>query len=146
MATEGGGRWLLLVEDNEDDERLAARAIKRAAVQAVVTVARDGEEAVHTLEAVSARLPVLVLLDIMLPKLSGLDVLRWMREREAYRAVPAVVMVGPLHSVDLASIYALGANSLVRKELDYELYMDRMVSTLRYWMDVNATPQGVVLL
>ncbi|MEA2552379.1 MAG: hypothetical protein QOJ65_555 [Fimbriimonadaceae bacterium] len=132
---------MLLVEDNEDEERLATRAFKRAAVEGEIVVARDGEEAIRVLGESDAGLPLLVLLDIKLPKVSGLEVLEWMRSHEKFATVPAVVMVGSGGTADLDEIYRLGANSLVKKELEYEVYMERMVPTLKYWMQVNSVPQ-----
>lgn len=132
--------WFLLVEDNEDEERLALRAFKRAGIQGDVVVARDGEEAMRTLEESSGRLPAFVLLDIRLPKISGLEVLEWMRKKPEFVTVPAIVMVGSAGAMNLNEIYSKGANSLVRKELEYEVYMERMVPTLKYWAEVNAVP------
>ena len=140
MAQGESHRWFLLVEDNEDEERLATRAAKRADLNCEIIVARDGEEAQRILDENSASLPIFALLDIKMPKISGLEVLEWMRKQEKFACVPAIVLVGSAGSLDLNAIYRLGANSLVRKELDYETYMDRMVPTLRYWSQVNTVP------
>lgn len=140
MAKGERRNWFLLVEDNEDEERLALRAFKRAEISGDVTVARDGEEAMRILEESASRLPAFVLLDIKLPKVSGLEVLEWMRQKSDFVTVPAIVLVGSAGAIDLDKIYALGANSLVRKELEYEVYMERMVPTLKYWAQVNAVP------
>jgi two-component system, response regulator len=143
MAQGASRRWFLLVEDNEDEERLAARAFKKAGIDGELVVAKDGEEAIDVLgKAGNGDLPAFALLDIKLPKVSGLDVLDWMRKDERFTSVPAVVLVGSVGAIDLSSIYARGANSLVRKELDYEIYMNRMVPTLQYWLQVNAVPQA----
>jgi two-component system response regulator len=140
MSPGESRRWFLLVEDNEDEERLATRAAKRAELDCDIIVARDGEEAQRILDESSASLPIFALLDIKMPKISGLEVLEWMRKQEKYACVPAIVLVGSVASLDLNAIYLLGANSLVRKELDYEVYMERMVPTLRYWSLVNTVP------
>lgn len=140
MAKGERRNWFLLVEDNEDEERLALRAFKRAEINGDVTVARDGEEAMRILEESAMRLPAFVLLDIKLPKVSGLEVLEWMRQKPDFVTVPAIVLVGSAGAINLDQIYALGANSLVRKELEYEVYMERMVPTLKYWAQVNAVP------
>lgn len=140
MAKGERRNWFLLVEDNEDEERLALRAFKRAEISGEVTVARDGEEAQRILKQSTGGLPSFVLLDIRLPKVSGLEVLEWMRQQPAFATVPAIVLVGSAGGIDLDKIYSLGANSLVRKELEYEIYMERMVPTLKYWAQVNAVP------
>jgi two-component system response regulator len=140
MARGERRNWFLLVEDNEDEERLALRAFKRAEIHGEVIVARDGEEAQRILEEAVGRLPAFVLLDIKLPKISGLEVLEWMRRRPEFVTVPAIVLVGSAGATNLNDIYSIGANSLVRKELEYEVYMERMVPTLKYWAEVNAVP------
>lgn len=140
MAQGESRRWFLLVEDNEDEERLATRAFKRAVPDGQIEIARDGEEAQDHLSKATSNPPAFVLLDIKLPKVNGLEVLQWMRGQPAFISVPAIVMVGSVGSIDLNEIYRLGANSLVRKELEYEVYMDKMVPTFKYWWDVNALP------
>lgn len=137
MAQGESRRWFLLVEDNEDEERLATRAFKRAEIDGEVVVAHDGEEAIEILKNSFDKPPAFALLDIKLPRISGLEVLDWMRQQEPFRGVPAVVMVGSAGMLDLNDIYRRGANSLVRKELEYDVYMERMVPTLRYWLEVN---------
>lgn len=142
MAQGESRRWFLLVEDNEDEERLATRAFKRAEVVGEVVVAHDGEEAIEILKSSLDKPPVFALLDIKLPRVSGLEVLDWMRQQDVLKGVPAVVLVGSVGMIDLNDIYRRGANSLVRKELEYETYMERMVPTIKYWMTVNATTQA----
>jgi two-component system, response regulator len=140
MAQGESRRWFLLVEDNEDEERLATRAFKRAIPDGEVVVARDGEEAQEILARSEERPPAFVLLDIKLPKVNGLEVLAWMRAQSAFATTPAIVMVGSGGSIDLNDIYRMGANSLVRKELEYEVYMEKMVPALKYWWEVNTVP------
>jgi len=141
MAQGESRRWFLLVEDNEDEERLATRAFKRAVPNGEAAVARDGEEAQELLAKSLDNPPAFVVLDIKLPKVNGLEVLAWMRGQPAFATVPAIVMVGSVGSIDLGEIYRLGANSIVRKELEYEVYMDKMVPAFKYWWEVNALPQ-----
>ena len=140
MAQGESRRWFLLVEDNEDEERLAARAFKRAIPEGEMVVAHDGEEAQQILGRSTDRPPTFVLLDIRLPKISGLEVLEWMRRQSAFSTVPAIVMVGSAGPMDLDEIYRLGANSLVTKELEYEIYMDKMVPAFKYWWQINSVP------
>src|SRR5437763_672075 len=104
MAQGESRRWFLLVEDNEDEERLAARAAKRAGIECEIVVARDGEEALRVLAETGPLLPLFVLLDIRLPKISGLEVLQWMRSNERFSGVPAIVLVGSAGSMDLNEI------------------------------------------
>jgi len=140
MALGEGRRWFLLVEDNEDEERLAKRAFLRAVPDGEVQVAHDGEEAQELLSQTLTRPPAFVVLDIRLPKVNGLEVLQWMRQQPELNTVPAIVMVGSAGQVDLQEIYRMGANSLLRKELEYEDYMQKMVPAFKYWWDLNATP------
>jgi len=142
MTQGDGRRWFLLVEDNEDEERLATRAANRAGIDCEVRVARDGEEAERVLSGAAGDPPAFVLLDIKLPKVNGLEVLQWMRSQPHFSGVPAIVLVGASGSVDLNEIYRMGANSLVRKELDYEVYMARMVPAIKYWCEVNTVPKS----
>ncbi len=140
MALGEGRRWFLLVEDNEDEERLASRAFKRAVPDGDIRVAHDGEEAQAILAEVMSRPPAFVVLDIRLPKINGLEVLQWMREHREFNSVPAIVMVGSAGHLDLDEIYRMGANSLLRKELEYEDYMQKMVPAFKYWWELNAIP------
>src|SRR3954451_17493177 len=100
MAQGESRRWFLLVEDNEDEERLAVRAFKRAIPEGEVVVAHDGEEAQDLLGNSKSNPPTFVLLDIKLPKVSGLEVLEWMRKQPPFVSVPAIVMVGSVGSID----------------------------------------------
>lgn len=136
----GTRRWFLIAEDNEDEERLARRAFARSGLAAECVVARDGEEAIKLLEECGEDPPCFVILDIKMPRVDGLEVLTWMRSMDRFGAVPAIVMVGSAASLDLNAIYKMGANSLVRKELEYDVYMDRMVPMLKYWMEINVLP------
>jgi two-component system response regulator len=140
MALGESRRWFLLVEDNEDEERLAIRAFKRAVPEGDAVVARDGEEAQRMLSASTTNPPAFVVLDIRLPKINGLEVLRWMRTHHEFTAVPGIVMIGSAGMVDQDEIYRMGANSLLRKELEYDDYMAKMVPAFKYWWELNAVP------
>jgi two-component system, response regulator len=142
LMAQGERRWFLLVEDNEDEERLARRAFSRSGLQAELVVAHDGEEAIKLLESCADDLPCFALLDIKMPRVDGIEVLKWMRSQEKFWVVPAIVMVGSAAATDLGSIYRFGANSLVRKELEYDVYMEKIVPMLKYWMEINVLPQS----
>lgn len=128
---------MLVVEDNLDDERLATRTFTRAGRQERFEVARDGEEALRKLRAQEP--PSLVLLDLKLPRLSGIDVLLAIRDDERLRTVPVVVLTSSDERSDIAACYELGCNAFVRKPIDYEEYTGELRTTLDFWLGVNRT-------
>ena len=139
-------RLILLVEDNEDDEIMTVDALRSATAPVEIAVVRDGAEALDWLFArgpYSARsasvAPDVVLLDIRLPKLSGLDVLAAIRASPATATLPVVMLTSSSEDIDLERAYRLGANSYVRKPVSYEDFM-RVVSHLgQYWTGCNET-------
>jgi DNA-binding response OmpR family regulator len=138
---------VLLVEDNPDDEELARLAFEDSAIAPEVMVARDGEEALDYLFATGAYSsrepdmdPQLVLLDLKLPKLDGLSVLRRMRENERTRLVPVVILTSSDEQRDMVSGYSLGANSYVRKPLDFSEFATAVRQLEEYWLVLNRTP------
>ncbi len=135
---EATGRWLLVVEDNADDERLATRTFKLAGRSEEWRVAHDGEEALEMLKDETP--PTLVLLDLKLPRLSGVDVLTAIRDDERLGRTPVVVLTSSDERTDLAACYALGCNAFVRKPVDYEEYTRDLRTTLDFWLNVNRTP------
>ena len=135
---EATGRWLLVVEDNADDERLATRTFKQAGRSEEWRVAHDGEEALEMLK--DSTPPTLVLLDLKLPRLSGVDVLTAIRDDERLGRTPVVVLTSSDERTDLAACYALGCNAFVRKPVDYAEYTRDLRATLEFWLDVNRIP------
>jgi two-component system, response regulator len=134
---------LLLVEDNPDDEGLALRALKKSGVKNPVVVARDGEEAVRKLPEVCANgSPSLVLLDLKLPKLSGLEVLERIRLYEGTRLVPVVVLTSSDEAVDILGCYTRGANAFVRKPVDFDEFIEAVDSIVRFWLKRNLLPMS----
>jgi len=119
------------------------RALSAGQVPAKVDVARDGEEALLYLFGVGdgavVRVPDLILLDIKLPKISGLEVLRAIRTHEATKLVPVVMLTSSDDMYDVATSYRLGANSYVRKKEDYEQFMEHIRVTGLYWVVINRT-------
>lgn len=130
---------ILLVEDDPDDELLALRALGANDLVAEVVVARDGAEALERLFRGDA-LPDLVLLDLKLPKVDGLEVLRRLRADERTRRLPVVVLSSSTERRDVVACYGLGANSYVRKPVDFARFV-RVVEQLEsYWLALNEAP------
>jgi two-component system response regulator len=138
------------VEDNADDEKLTLRAFKRAHMVNPIAVARDGVEALDYLFARGAHadrqgapLPTLVILDLKLPRLDGLGVLKALRADERTRLIPVVVLTSSKEEQDLVSSYSLGANSYVRKPVDFTEFMEAVRVLGVYWLMMNqAPPEG----
>lgn len=141
------GEVILLVEDNPDDEALALRALRRSAPIEDVVVARDGVEALDYLFATGPHagrdrsvMPRLVLLDLKLPRVDGLEVLRRMRADERTRLVPVVVLTSSAEEQDLIDGYGFGANSYVRKPVDFARFIRAVEQLKLYWLSLNETP------
>lgn len=136
---------ILLVEDNPDDEALALRALKKSAIADDLIVARDGVEALEYLldqNKSSADLPALVLLDINLPRLDGLEVLRCLRENAVTHLLPVVMLSSSREEQDISSSYEYGCNSYIRKPVDFKKFSDMMVLVERYWLNLNEAPNA----
>lgn len=136
---------ILLVEDNSDDEALTLHALKKGNVVNDVVVVRDGPEALDYLfaEGTFAQreegLPAVVLLDLKLPKLDGLEVLRRLRSDERTRLLPVVVLTSSKEECDLVNSYDLGANSYVRKPVDFVQFVEAVRQLGLYWLVLNET-------
>ena len=138
-------QYILLVEDNPDDEALTLRALKKNNILNEVVVARDGAEALEVLFATGAHagrqaLPQLVLLDLKLPKIDGLDVLRRLRADPRTRLQPVVVLTTSIEERDVVTSYDLGANSYIRKPVDFEQFVDAVRQLGIYWLVLNVPP------
>ena len=138
---------ILLVEDSEDDADLTLRAFQRGAKSCQVDVVRDGQEAVDYLfrqgrhaERYPATRPALVLLDLKLPRLCGLEVLRVLRANPMTSPIPIVVMSCSGEPKDIEACYRLGANSYVRKPVDFDAFMTTVELLSRYWLETNTPP------
>jgi two-component system response regulator len=139
-------RVILLVEDNADDEKLTVRALKKHNVVNDIVVVRDGVEALDYLWGTGAyagrnrsELPNVVLLDLKLPKLDGLEVLRRLRGNEGTKRLPVVVLTSSKEEQDLMSSYNLGANSYIRKPVDFNEFMEAVRQLGVYWLMLNET-------
>jgi two-component system, response regulator len=134
-----GGRSILLVEDNADDVELALRAFRKVDMPANIEIARDGAVALQYILG-DAPLPVLVLLDLQLPKVHGLDVLRRMRSEQRTRRVPVVILTSSSEMSDIQASYELGANSFIRKPVDYARFIDTASILKTYWLRTIEPP------
>jgi CheY-like chemotaxis protein len=136
MATQ----LILLVEDNPDDEELTLRALRKQNIANEIVVARDGVEALDYLTKADNPLPNLVLLDLNLPKIGGLEVLQRLRAEPRTRFLPVVVLTSSDEDRDLIDGYRFGANSYVRKPVDFNQFLDAVRSLGLYWLVLNQVP------
>ena len=133
-------RLILLVEDDADDEELTLRALREAGVAHEVVVVHDGAEALEVLGATgepAARVPQLVLLDLKLPKLGGLEVLQRLRSDPRAAPVPVVVLTSSSEEDDIVASYRLGANSFVRKPVEFPRFAEAVRQIGAYWLLLN---------
>ncbi|MDQ7783580.1 MAG: response regulator [Desulfomonilaceae bacterium] len=140
-------RIILLVEDNADDEALTLRSLSKSKVVNEVVVARDGVEALEYLLGTGDEdvetlglLPEVILLDLKLPKIDGLEVLRRIRAHERTKLVPVVVLTSSDEEPDLIESYRLGANSYVRKPVEFTRFAEAIRHLELYWMVLNQSP------
>ncbi len=138
---------ILLVEDNPDDELLTIRALKKNNIVNDIVVKRDGVEALDYLfgtgshaDMDSSELPQLILLDLKLPKLDGLEVLKRIRESEHTRFVPVVVLTTSNEQQDIMKSYEDGANSYIRKPVDFDQFVESVRQLGMYWLMLNESP------
>lgn len=138
---------ILLVEDNPDDELLALRALRKTSVPNQVVVARDGVEALDYIFGRgqyegrdASEQPKVVLLDLKLPKLNGLEVLRSIREDERTKRLPVVLITSSDENQDMLECYESGANSYINKPVDFDEFVDQVKLLGRYWLGVNQVP------
>ncbi len=136
-------RVILLVEDNPDDEALTRRALAKNNIQNEVVVAHDGAEALNHLLGADARaapLPEVILLDLKLPKVDGLEVLRRIRADERTRLLPVVILTSSNEERDLLAGYGLGANSYIRKPVEFGQFVEAVRQLGLYWLVLNEPP------
>ena len=138
---------ILLVEDNPDDEALTIRALKKNNIGNDLAVVRDGAEALEFLFCTGAYAdrnpndrPQVILLDINLPKVDGLEVLRRIRADESTRLLPVVILTSSKEEQDMIRSYSLGANSYVRKPVDFDQFVEAVRQLGLYWLILNEAP------
>jgi CheY-like chemotaxis protein len=138
---------ILLVEDNPDDELLAIRALEKNNIMNEVVVARDGAEALDYLFGAGAYagrdmsvMPQIILLDLKLPKIDGLEVLRRLRNDERTKLLPVVVLTSSKEERDLTESYSLGANSYIRKPVNFAQFTEAIRQLGLYWLVLNESP------
>lgn len=131
---------ILLVEDNPDDEALTLRALKNNNILNDVRVARDGQQALDCFFGEGASewpAPAVVLLDLKLPKIDGLEVLRRVRADPRTRLQPIVILTSSREELDITTAYSLGANSYIRKPVDFSQFMEAIRQIGLYWLVLN---------
>ena len=139
----GDGKLILLVEDDPDHELLTIRALKKSNIANRVEVARDGEEAVRLLFGPEPLMPQVILLDLKLPKLDGLEVLRRIRESDQTRMLPVVVLTSSDEDRDLVRSYQLGVNSYIRKPVNFSDFAEATRQLGMYWLVLNECPPKI---
>jgi len=140
-------KTILLVEDNEDDVALTLRAFNKINIKNNITVAGDGEEALDFIfcrgkfkERDPNDLPSVVLLDLKLPKVNGFEVLKAIRENEVTKYLPVVILTSSKEEQDVVNGYSLGANSYLRKPVDFEKFFEAVKTLGIFWLLLNETP------
>ena len=141
---------ILLVEDNPDDVELTLRSLQKQNIANEVVVVRDGAEALDYLfttgtyaERDKSIMPTVILLDLKLPKVDGLEVLRRLRADERTKLLPVVIFTSSKEEQDMLNSYKLGANSYVRKPVDFKQFSDAMNQLGLYWLLLNEPPPGL---
>lgn len=139
---------ILLVEDNADDVDLTMYALRKNKILNELVVMRDGVEALeylfgsdHNGKTEAGEIPGLILLDLKLPRVNGLQVLERLRADARTRLVPVVVMTSSREARDVQKTYQLGANSYIRKPVDFEEFTESIKNVLHYWLDLNVLPE-----
>lgn len=131
---------IVLIEDNPDDEILTVRALKQSGIANQMVVLRDGVEALEYLLSSEQQLPHLVLLDLKLPRVDGLEVLKRLRSEPRTALLPIVILTSSKEERDLVESYRLGANSYIRKPVDFGQFSESVRQLGLYWLVLNESP------
>lgn len=132
---------ILLVEDNPNDAELTLRALKQRKLANQVHVCRDGAEAIEFFDGGAGPVPKVVLLDLKLPKMDGLEVLRRLKADHRTKAIPIVILTSSREEPDIERAYELGANSYIVKPVDFEAFARAVSEVGLYWLLLNHPPQ-----
>lgn len=140
-------RVILLVEDNPNDQLLAVRALRNQKIGVELIHVQDGVEAIEYLSGTGPfagrdvnDVPALILLDLKMPKVSGLEVLRQMRADRRTKLVPVIILTSSSQEVDITSGYSAGCNSYIRKPVDFNQFCEAVRSLAAYWLGLNEPP------
>lgn len=130
--------WLLVAEDSDDDFALICRAFRPIGTEATMVRARDGVEACEVLEQADS-VPFLALLDLRMPRMNGLELLTHLRNTEAWKEVPVVILSSSDEAVDIYGAYDRGATAYLVKPVDFETFVSVTTAALRFWLLVRRT-------
>jgi two-component system response regulator len=134
-------KMILLVEDNDDDAELTLRAISKHGLASKVIRARDGIEALELLHGPNPIKPDLALVDLNMPRLDGIGLVRKVRAQASTRSLPMVILTSSNEDRDVIESYRLGANSYVRKPVDFVQFSDAVKALGLYWLELNIAPR-----
>lgn len=142
---------VVLVDDNSNDADLALRVVRKTSSSSSTVLLEDGERAIdyfkqlmadHPKDSAALNLPKLVLLDLKLPKLDGLEVLKFLRSHDVFKTMPIVVLSSSREISDVKRAYELGVNSFAVKPVQFDQYLTRISSLVSYWLTINELPRG----
>jgi two-component system response regulator len=141
-------KTILIIEDSQDDKDLILRAFKKSNVQARIVVLQDGAEAIDYMQCTGVYkdkatfdIPDIILLDLKLPKIDGKEVLETYRNDSFFRLIPIIILSSSGERNDLNDCYALGANSYIKKPIDFKHFLEIIETTIHYWFFINEQPR-----
>jgi two-component system response regulator len=139
---------ILIVEDNADDKELILRAFRKCSIKAKPIIAHDGVEALDYMHCTGVfadkdeyEMPSLIILDLKLPKVDGKEVLTAIRAHAKYRYIPVVILSSSSEKNDVNECFLLGANSYIKKPIDFRAFMEIVALLVKYWLDYNELPR-----
>lgn len=143
MPYETISHHILLVDDNNLDVDLFERAIRKTTSNVKLDMAKDGEQALAYFKhwEAGAQLPIVILLDLKMPKVNGLEVLRALKSHPRFKTIPVVVMTSSNETADIQEAYDLGANSYIMKSVDYDEFVRAVALIHHYWCQLNIYPE-----
>lgn len=143
MTYKNGSCTILLVEDNKTDIDLIQRAIQKKGSKIRLDIARDGEQALANLKdwEQGAPAPAIILLNLKLPKLDGLEVLRRLKAHPQFKILPVIVLTSSMDTNNIHQAYTLGANSYIVKAMDYDEFASTIINIYHYWCELNIHPE-----